>query len=142
MTPLGPPKLAPEGTPFSVARYLDNAAEYLRPIAEDGALDLKPYEIRHPDDGTWGHHLYGSAWDRAFAIQVTANDVEADAFTASVTGFILHCAEGVEEEWVQIEFRRVNGMAQLVECVHEFLEALRLACVWRMAHVTDPDSKA
>lgn len=142
MTPLGPPKLAPEGTPFSVARYLDNAAEYLKPIAQDHALRLKPYDIRQPDDGTWGHHLYGAAWDRAFAIQVTANDAGADMFSATVTGFVLHYVKGVEEEWLQIECRAVNGMAQLVTCVHDFLQSLRLTCVWRMAHVTDPDSKA
>jgi len=142
MTPLGPPKLAPEGTPFSVARYLDNAAEYLRPIAEQDALDLKPYDIRQPDDGAWGHHLYGSAWDRGFAIQVVANDVGADSFNATVTAFVLHYAKGAKEVWLQIECRAVNGMAGLVACVHDFLAILRLACVWRMAHVTDPDSEA
>lgn len=135
-----PPKLAPEGTPFAVALYLDRAAEQLKPLVKTDGLDLKPYEICHPEDYTWGHHLFGQIHDRHYGIQIIANDVGAQTFKGIVIGFVLQYVDS-EEVWLELEYRDTLGMAGMAAAVSETLQKLRLICFWGMPHVTEPDIK-
>jgi hypothetical protein len=135
-----PPKLAPEGTPFAVALYLDRAAEQLRPIVERDALQLVTYDICQPEDFTWGHHVYGKVWDRDYAIQIIANDTGARTFKGIVIGFVLHYVQG-KEEWIDLEYRETLGMAGMAACVRETVLKMRIACALRMPHITEPDIK-
>jgi hypothetical protein len=141
MMPIGPPRLAPAGTPECVAHLLDHAAAHLGPVVETGSLDLKPYDLICPDVGTWAHHLYGKVWDREFAIQVAANDEGALAFEATISCFVKIIING-GDEWMRIEFRHVKGMDGLLKGVKDLLLVVRVVCALRMPHVCEPDAKA
>ena len=142
MTQSVPPRLAPPGTPECIVHFLDTAAAYLGRVVEKDSLDLKPYDLIMPDEGTWAHHLYGTVWDRDFAIQIAANDQDAPEFHAVISGFVRIVVNGNSDHWLRIDCRRVTGMYDLMKCVKDLILVVRIACALRMPHVCEPDGKA
>lgn len=141
MTRLGPPKLAPPDVPPHAAHYLDNAAEYLTELVKAYGLTLKPYERRPSDRGVWHHGLYGTSRDREYCVQLVTDENMAPSFTALLNGYVrLYPSDGTAP-WLLLERRQVNGMAALMTDAAAVADALRMACVWRMPHPTDPDPK-
>ena len=142
MTPLGPPRLAPKGTPEAVARYLDDAAAYLRPYVEDFSLELKPYENAEAHAGTWAHNLYGSQSGARYAIQLASNDDEAPSFIGTVTGYVMARGEDGAMGWMEVAARKATGMAGALEAIDAMYRFLRLACGFRAAYARHPAPRA
>ncbi|HTK60220.1 MAG TPA: hypothetical protein VL283_03380, partial [Candidatus Baltobacteraceae bacterium] len=111
-------------------------------LAEDEGLTLKPYEGHQPGRNWWIHGLYGDSRDRDLCIQVVADEGMAAIFTADLKGYVRLYPRDGSNAWLLLESRRVEDMAALLTGVAEMTDLLRLACVWRMAHPTDPDPKA
>lgn len=150
MTRIGPPKLAPKDVPPEAALYLDNAAEYLKAVAKKYRLALHPYEEHRPEHSSWFHGLYGEVADRQFCLRVMTDEELAPSFTADLIAYVrLYLPAGQivfpddgHGDWLIYARRRVIGMAALTTAATEMSESLRVACVLRMPHPTDPDPKA
>ena len=151
MTPLGPPKRAPEGIPPEAARYLDNAAVYLKPLVEKHGLDLKLYEQYDPEHSSWYHGMYAELNDRDAYLRVMTDEELAPTFTADVIAYVrLHARPGqivypkddFLGDWIIIRRKRVNGMDEMVKTAQAFMRSIRLACFLRLPHPTTPDPKA
>ena len=141
MTPIGPQKPAPRGTPEAVALFLDDAAARLRPFIEAKGLTIKPYEIVDRPSGTWAHNLYGQAGTTRFAIQLAVHPANAPHFSATVTGYVRDPSEG-DPEWMQITSSGSDGMARMLAAVEDALRRLRLACGFKSAYARFPDAQA
>lgn len=142
MTPNGPPKRAPKDVPPEAARYLDNAAEYLSELVKEFKLELKAYDQYHPDHSAWLHGLYGESNDRQFCIQLITNEEMAPNSAGILKGYVRLYPPDGRNEWLLYETRRVGDMAALMTAAADVTERLRLVCVLRMPHPTDPDPKA
>lgn len=142
MTPLGPPKRAPKEVPPEAALYLDNAAEYLTELVKEFGLDLRPYDQYQPDQVSWQHGLYGEANEREFCVQLATDAQMAPTFVGILRGWVRLYPADRTNEWLLLEVRRVAGMAALVTVAADVTRALKLACVWRMPHKTDPAPNA
>ena len=140
MTP--PQRLAPDDVPLAAAHYLDNAVAFLRAVAETHHLELRPYDMHQPGAANWLHGLYGTANDRNFCIQVVTDDALATEFRAHVHAWVRLYFSDERNEWLRLETFPVAGMDQLVRHVAWSTLVLRIACVLRMPHPTDPDPKA
>ena len=142
MTKTARPTTAPESVPVEAAYYLDRAAEELSAVAADEGFTLKPYESVRPGQACWHHGLYGTCRDRELCILVVADERMAAVFSAELKGYVrLYPHEGVDA-WLLLETRRTDGMTELIAATAAVTDALRLACVWRMPHPTDPDPKS
>jgi hypothetical protein len=141
MIPHTPSKLAPAGTPECVAHFLDHAAQHLGQVVEKGVLELKPYDLSSPEEGTWAHHLYGKVWERDFAIQIAANDRDSPAFHSTISCFIKLVVTS-DDPWMRVDCRHAIGMDGLLKCVKDLVLVARIVCALRMPHVCEPDAKA
>lgn len=137
-----PPKRAPREVPPEAALYLDNAAEYLTELVKEFRLKLKPYDQYHPDHTAWFHSLYGTSRDREFCIQVVTDAEMAPTFTALLKCHICLYQKDGSNKWLLYRTRRVKGMTDLMNSAADLIGIIRLACVWRMPHPTEPDPKA
>lgn len=97
------------------------------------------------------HGLYGVYHDHDICITVLTDVDMAAESAAIVSGFIRITWEknavavyspGDQGSWLLFEKRLVKGLAGLMSGVSALAETLRLACLFRMQHPTDPDSKA
>lgn len=142
MNEVGPPRIAPKDVPHAAALYLDNAAHYLGPFVKEHELNLKPYDQYQPDQTAWCHSMYGACRDREFCIQVVTDADLAPAFHADVRGYVRLYPKDHGNAWLPLGNRRVGGMHEMLAAADETIVVLRLACVLRMPHPTDPDPKA
>lgn len=141
-----PPASAPAGTMPEIARYLDKAATRLWSLtATDAGLEFRPYAIhlaeeREPEHRTLGHELHGKIRERRYVIQILTNGSWARDDRAIVTGSFVHYVNGVGE-WIELVHQEAVGLGGLNPTVSRALRQLRLACVWNLPEVTDPDIK-
>jgi hypothetical protein len=144
-------KPAPVSVPVEAAYFLDKAAEELSRLAQDEGLKLTPYESHEPNRLWWVHGVYGKSRDREICVQLVTTETLAPIFAADLKAYVrMHGKSGGEiiyplrdnsSDWLLLEKRRVDGMTELVTGVAEMTDILRLACVWRLPHPTDPDPK-
>src|SRR5689334_11599588 len=133
---------APVSVPVEAAYYLDKAAEELSRLAKDEGFTLLPYEGHEPGRTWWLHGLYGASHDRDICVQVVTDEHMARTFAADLKCYVRLYPRDGRNEWLLLETRRVEDMAALMSGVAEMTDLLRLACIWRLPHATDPDPKA
>lgn len=120
----------PGGAPEAVSRLLDDLADRLKPFCRSHRLAFKPYEAQQPDDGVWGHNVYGRVGNREFVIQIAVNDDTASSGRATLTAYVRYVP--MQADWVAWRIFKTRTPLSAMAVIARLLHELRLLFILRM----------
>lgn len=133
-------RVTPPDVPPEVAKYLEDAVEYLSDVIDEFKLELSLYEQYVPGRNLWCHSLYATYKGRSVCIRIVTEKASTEPLNVRIVCYLRSYASLETNEWMTYESQPVKGLDYLVRTVRKM--ALEIKNMFElMPFPSRPDAK-